>query len=37
MSPWVFVAIGYVLCAAVWAGYLLVGGRRVPGGKEARR
>ena len=35
MSPWVYVAIGYVLCAAVWAGYLLVGRRRAHGPEGA--
>lgn len=37
MSAWVFVAVGYLLCAAVWAGYLLVGRRRAHGAKGARR
>ena len=28
MSAWAFVAIGYVLAACVWIGYLVVGRRR---------
>lgn len=28
MSPWAFVAIGYLLAVAVWSGYLLAGRRR---------
>ena len=36
MSPWVFVAIGYLLCAVVWAGYLVVGRRRPHGSKADR-
>ena len=35
MSAWTFVAIGYVLAACVWLGYLVVGWRRT--GSEGHR
>ena len=35
MTTWLFVAAGYLLCAGVWTGYLLVGRRRGHGSEGA--